>query len=492
LSEHLGLGQWEIRKRDGSYHGMENLQGSVSPKLFGTAGIRGSFREKVTEKLVLDLARAMSTMFANEGQVIAGSDYRTTSAELKASLLGGLLGGGIETLDAGYLATPALAFGVRNEGAEAGIMITASHNPPEDNGMKCYTHEGREYAPEEEQILEQLISQRQFTTVAWNKMGKAASAYHITNAYFERLLDAVGPFRRRLRVVVDCANGTTYNLTPLILSQMGCEVITLNAQPDGRFPGRPAEPNPTNLAATCQFVRHVKADLGIAHDGDGDRLAVIDEKGTYVNNDTVLAFFARLLLKENGPGRIVTTVDTSSRINEVVSASGGTIERTRLGKTHVLLNQENRETIRLCCEPWKIIDPAWGFWGDAVYASCRVAQVLDKSKGSASTLFRGIADYPQQRFFFPCRDELKDAVMGRISQALQAERPVREVSTLDGVRVDFNDNSWVLVRKSGTEPKIRVYCEGRSPERLRQLVSRTSTLVKRSIRATRRSRPRSA
>ena len=119
------------------------------PKLFGTSGIRGNVRNRVTEKFVLDLARAMSTMLANEGQVVVGSDYRTTSPELKATLLGGLLGGGIDVVDAGILPTPVLAFGTRAVAANAGIMVTASHNPPEDNGVKCYSHEGREYIPEE-------------------------------------------------------------------------------------------------------------------------------------------------------------------------------------------------------------------------------------------------------------------------------------------------------------------------------------------------------
>ena len=458
------------------------MRGPESPKLFGTAGIRGSVRDKVTERFALDLARAMSAMLANSGRVVLGSDYRTTSAELRATLLGGLMGGGIDALDAGFVPTPVLAFGVRHMEAEAGIMVTASHNPPEDNGMKCYTHEGREYVPEEEQIIEHLVSKAQFTTVDWNQMGALAKASDITNAYFERVLDQLEPFRRRLKVVVDCANGTVYNLTPLLLSQIGCDVISLNAHPDGRFPGRPAEPNPTNLVTTCQFVRSVKADLGLAHDGDGDRLAVIDEKGRYINNDTLLAFFARLLLTENGPGRIITTVDTSSRIDRIVDSYGGTVERTRLGKTHALLNRDDRASIRLCCEPWKIIDPVWGFWGDAIYAASRVAQALDGSKGGASSLFRGIPDYPQERLFFPCSDEAKDIAMKEVSQAMTNEKNIRDISMLDGVRVDFTDNSWVLVRKSGTEPKIRVYCEGRSTERLRQLVSKSSSLVKKAIR----------
>ncbi len=386
-------------------------------------------------------------------------------------------------LDADLVPTPVLAFGVKTLKVQAGIMITASHNPPQDNGMKCYTHEGREYVPDEEEILEQLIYERNFRDVPWDQVGTLAKASGITDAYVDHLLELMEPFRRRLRVVVDCANGTTYNLTPLILSRMGCEVISLNAHPDGRFPGRPAEPNPENLAKTCELVRTVKADLGIAHDGDGDRLAVIDEKGRYINNDSLLAFFARLLLKQQGPGRIVTTVDTSSRIDEIVRSSGGTIERTRLGKTHVELTGDTRANIRLCCEPWKIIDPAWGFWGDAVYSACRVAQALDQSKGPTSSLFHEIRNYPQERFHFPCPDRSKDAAMEKISQALEKWKGIKDVNKLDGIRVNFNDNSWILIRKSGTEPKIRAYCEGRSTKRLRQLVSKSSIIVRKAIRA---------
>jgi len=292
--------------------------------------------------------------------------------------------------------------------------------------------------------------------------------------------------------VVDCANGTTYNLTPLILSKLGCEVISLNAHPDGRFPGRPAEPSPENLVTVCNFVRSLKADLGIAHDGDGDRLAVIDEKGRYVNNDTILAFFARLMLAENGPGRVITSVDTSSRIYVVARSSGGKVERTKLGKTHALLDEENRKSIRLCCEPWKIIDPTWGFWGDAIYAACRLIQSLDQTKGPVSSLFRGIPENPQKRFFFRCPDESKDVVMAKVTQELTTQKDVSEVWTFDGVRVNFRDESWILVRKSGTEGKIRVYCEGRSPERLKQLVSKSSTLVTNAIKGAHKSRVKPA
>jgi len=458
------------------------------PKLFGTSGIRGNVQNRVTEKFALDLARAMSTMLANEGQVVVGSDFRTTSAELRVTVVGGLLGGGIDVLDAGSLPTPVMAFGVKTLGANAGMMITASHNPPEDNGVKCYSHEGREYLPEEEQILEHLISQRAFTDVSWDQMGTPIATPDLIEMYSQRVLDRLGSLRRKLKVVVDCANGTTYNLTPLILSKLGCEVVSLNAHPDGRFPGRPAEPTPKHLARTCHIVKNLKADLGIAHDGDGDRLAVIDEKGKYVNNDTVLAFFARLLLAEKGPGRIITSVDTSSRIYRVARSSGGTVERTRLGKTHAMLDEENRAGIRLCCEPWKIIDPAWGFWGDAIYAACRLVQALDETKGALSRLFHGIPENPQERFFFRCPDELKDIVMTKVTQALTAWKGVGEVWTFDGVRANFSDDSWVLVRKSGTEGKIRIYCEGPSPKRLKQLISESSRIVRNAIRNAQRSR----
>jgi phosphomannomutase len=196
------------------------------------------------------------------------------------------------------------------------------------------------------------------------------------------------------------------------------------------------------------------------------------------------------LLAENGPGRIITSVDTSSRIYVVARSSGGKVERTRLGKTHAVLDEENRKSIRLCCEPWKIIDPTWGFWGDAVYAACRLVQSLGQTKGPVSSLFRGIPENPQKRFFFRCPDESKDIVMAKVSQELTRQKDVNEVWTFDGVRANFHDESWILVRKSGTEGKIRIYCEGRTPRRLKQLISKSSSLVTSAIKSAHKSNVR--
>ena len=160
---------------------------------------------------------------------------------------------------------------------------------------------------------------------------------------------------------------------------------------------------------------------------------------------------------------------------------GGTLERTRLGKTHVILKEKPNAKIVLCCEPWKIIDTHWGYWGDPIYATAQLVKLLDKSKGSTAELFKEIPDYPQERIYQPCPDSLKQPTMELIQEELSEEKGVASIWTYDGVRVNYEDNSWVLIRPSGTEPKIRIYCEGATTKRLSQLTKRSASLVKTAI-----------
>ncbi len=451
-------------------------------KLFGTSGIRGDARTKVTEAFALKLGSALASQIGGSGSVCVGCDHRTTSDALKRALAGGLALAGVDVFDLGYAPTPVLAFATREFRARAGVSVTGSHNPPKDNGVKCYTGEGMEYTPTEEEALENLVLGRPPPLAPWNQLGRQQQAGHLDESYKEAVLRDIGGFDRRLKVVVDCANGTACNFTPNLLSTLGCEVTTVNSHPDGHFPGRHPEPNPESLAETAKLVHASGADIGVAHDGDADRLSVIDENGNYVTNDTVLAFFARQLLREHGPGLIVTSIDTSRRIDAVVEPLEGRVERTSLGKTHVAL-RESRSSLRLCCEPWKIIDPAWGYWGDAIHAALVLAKELAKLSGKATALFEGIPNYPQKRLQISCPEDLKTSGMKVIEARLEKETDVSEVWTKDGIRVNYTDGSWILIRKSGTEPKIRIYCEATTEAKLNSLVERGRGLVQDAIRA---------
>jgi len=448
-------------------------------QFFGTSGIRGSL-QTITPQLFMNLGLSLATFLGNEGEVVVASDARTSSEALKNALSSSLMSGGCAVADLGLVPLPAFAYTTRERKSKAGVIVTGSHNPPQDNGLKCYDERGMEYTPREEEVLEGLIFNEKYTPVDWKKVGNRSNVANADEEYVEAILRQVPKVERGIKVLVDCANGTASNVTPVVLSKLGCKVFTINSSIDGTFPGRLPEPSPENLRNTCRLVREIGAGIGIAHDGDADRLTVIDERGRYITNDSVLALFAKLLLERHGGGHIVTSIDTSFRIDQVVEKAGGTLERTRLGKTHVILKEKPNAKIVLCCEPWKIIDTHWGYWGDAIYATAELVKLLD-AKGSTSELFKEIPNYPQQRIYHPCPDSLKQPTIALIRQELSEEKGVASIWTYDGIRVNYEDNSWVLIRPSGTEPKIRIYCEGATTKRLSQLTKRSTSLVKTTI-----------
>jgi len=449
-------------------------------QLFGTSGIRGSLN-KITPQLLMNLGLSLATFLGNEGEIVVASDARTSSEALKNALSSGLMSGGCAVADLGLVPLPAFAYTTRQRKSKAGVIVTGSHNPPQDNGLKCYDGRGMEYTPREEEVLEDFLFNEKYKAVDWKKVGNRSFVTNTDEEYIEAILRQVPKVEREIKVLVDCANGTASNVTPIVLSKLGCKVFTINSSIDGTFPGRLPEPSPENLRDTCRLVREIRADIGIAHDGDADRLTVIDGRGRYITNDSVLALFAKLLLERHGGGQIVASIDTSFRIDQVVEKVGGTLERTRLGKTHVILKEKPNAKIILCCEPWKIIDTHWGYWGDPIYATAQLVKLLDKSKGSTAELFKDIPDYPQERIYQPCPDSLKQPTMDLIQEELSEEKGVASMWTYDGVRVNYEDNSWVLIRPSGTEPKIRIYCEGATTKRLSQLTKRSTSLVKTTI-----------
>jgi len=450
------------------------------PKLFGTSGIRGDL-DLVSPELAVNLGLAVATSLNSHGDVAVAYDARTSSPYLRYATSSGLMAGGCKAIQFGMIPTPVLGFGTRENKLNAGIMITGSHNPPTDNGLKCYNSEGREYTGEEEENLEEIIFNNSYRPVAWNKVGSSIPRQEVLDDYVRAVLFDIKPVAKSLHVVVDCGNGVGSNVTPRLLSRLGCRVTAINANIDGAFPSRPPEPTPETLSDTSRLVSEMGADLGIAHDSDADRLSVLDEEGRYVTNDRLLALFAKILLKQHGPGRIVTSVDTSPRIDEVAERYGGRVERTKLGKTHEALTTSREKPI-LCCEPWKIIDVHWGYWGDAVYAACKLVAQLSDSEQSLSKLLEDIPDYPQSRLAFPCPRQVKDKAMHTIKAKLAAEKDAMDVWTYDGIRVNYEDGSYALLRPSGTEPKIRVYCEAKSEKELKKLVQKYTALVQIAVR----------
>ena len=437
--------------------------------LFGTAGIRGPVRTEITPSLSLAVGRAVGQ---DEGPFVLGRDGRETGPALVAALEAGIESAGGDVYRVGQVPTPALAYASRGR---RGVMVTASHNPPTDNGIKVF-EDGVEYDRDAERTIERRVEADQ-SPADWHQWGKTSRLdlledYRDAVAGYAREVSGLDTPLADLRIVVDCGNGMGAVATPQVLRDLGAEVVTLHANVDGHFPGRESKPTPESLTDLRAFLAEHPADLGIAHDGDADRIVIVAPDGEVVHEDTVLAWLAERYTRESGAEDpvVVTTPNASGRIDERVEAAGGRVLRVRLGALHEGIagarDSGGADTaVVFAAEPWKHVHLDFGGWIDGV-ASAAVLARLVTDAGGLSPLCAPVTERPYRKENVECPDDRKPAVMAELEDALLREFPDGEVDTRFGVRIDLPDGSWVLVRPSGTEPYIRIYAESEAVDDL--------------------------
>jgi phosphoglucosamine mutase len=413
-------------------------------RLFGSSGIRAVF-----DKDLLTLAfRVGLAVGRHHGNVVVGRDTRTSSDAMKHAVISGLLAAGAQCRDAGITPTPTLAYITRE--FDAGVMITASHNPPEYNGLKLLNPDGSSFGTIQQAQIEEALSTKSFETAYWKKI-KHSSAYE--GAVARHIEGIISNFKNNLKVkvVVDAGGGAASEVTPLLLEKLGCEVVTLNCHPSGFF-ARGIEPSEVNLSDLCRLVMESGADVGIAHDGDADRMMAVDDRGRFISGDRLLAILARAV----GAKEVVTTLDASMTIETM----GFRVRRTRIGDTWV--SEELRKGGDFGGETsgaW--IFPVISLCPDGIYAAAQIAAIASQHK--LSELVDAIPVYPLRRGSVG-----SDGVtISRLESNLKALNPV-SVSNTDGLKLDFVDG-WLLVRPSGTEPKIRLTAEAKTEVRAQQL-----------------------
>lgn len=432
----------------------------MANKLFGTSGIRGSIIDKATPELALNLGRALGTFLDGKGTVGVGIDARTSNDMLRNGFISGLLSTGVDVVDMGITPMPAVAYYSQVKGIDASVIITASHNPPTDNGFKFFNN-GREFIREEEIALETTIAEKKYHVAAWDEIGSIRYE-NIREQYLEHVktfLSKRGSNSNGTKVLVDLANGAATEYTPHLLLEMGYSVTTMNSHQDGHFPGRPAEPSPRNLEDTMKMAADSDFAVTACHDGDGDRLAVIDEQGEFIDQNRVIALFARDEVKRNGGGIVVVSIDTSSVIDELVTAEGGTVTRMPLGSLQEFLASDKGKDVVFASEPWKPIFTKMGCWMDGIVGAARLSQMVDEiGEGSCTKLMESIPKYPILRDFVPCPDKIKPDFIPKVKEVLVPKiSGISQVLEVDGIRIECTDGSYVLIRVSGTEPKARVY-----------------------------------
>ena len=432
----------------------------VAKKMFGTSGIRGLIGSEVTCELALNVGKSLAYYLGNEGTVVIGYDTRTTNKMLDQAICAGLLESGVDVVKIGMVPTPLVGYATEKLNADAGIMLTASHNPSPYNGIKLWNKNGMAYTSAQEAEIEKIYGEKSYISVSWDKIGKLSVNEQIKGQYVNDLVSMVD-IKEGFKVVLDCASGAGSEISPLVFRKAGCEVTTLNSQPDGFFPGRNPEPNAENLGNLMKTVVAIGADLGIAHDGDADRMITVDEKGNISPFDSLLA-----LISKEFDGDVVTTVDAGLCMDESVN---GEVFRTPVGDVNVaeVIIEKDAAFGGEPSGTW--LHPDFCMCPDGILSGLRMAELVSK-KGKLSELLAEIPSYPNIREKITCSKEAKVKVMENMEELLKsAFDDIRDVNSIDGVRLTFEDDSWVLVRPSGTEDYIRITLESRDAKRAEEI-----------------------
>lgn len=450
--------------------------------LFGTFGIRGVVGEKVTPDLAYKLGLALATHLGGEGKVAVGYDPRTSSVMLEHAIVGGITSGGCDAVRLGMVPTPVLSFGTRHFSCDAGIMITASHNPPEYNGIKFWDEEGAGFVRELEDEIERLVEEGG-ELADWDEVGDSKEV-DATSPYRRAINDRISQFDGELKVVVDCANGAGSNLAPQVLRDLGCKVISMNSQPDGHFPGRLPEPTAEHITELTETVASTDADMGIAHDGDADRTIIVDENGEVLSGDRVFALAAINYLRERESPRIITTVATSSVLDDAAGRLGGEVVRTKVGEPELIREFRENGGDLAGEENGGAIFPDWLLCRDGIMTAVQFIGHVARSGKTVSELNETLPEYQQLKKKTGCPDDLKQKVLDDLAQKLSDYNPDRT----EGLRIVLDDG-WFILRPSGTEPIFRCFSESESEERAEELAGEGMEALEESIESVKQENP---
>ena len=430
---------------------------NVRPRLFGTNGVRGVYGQELTHDLVIDLCYALGTYFS-KGPIVVGYDGRNSHAVLSRLVRSTLNSAGLDTVNAGLIPTPCLQYAAKRLGYNGGVMITASHNPPEYNGIKPTASDGVEIPREDELKVEDIYYSKRFAQIAGT--GHDSIDHNIVSKYIEAvlaLIDVDGIRRRKFTVVMDTGNGAQAVVAPLVAKKLGCKVIVINGQIDGDFPSRGSEPTPDNLELLSETVKTARADFGVAYDGDGDRSIFCDNTGAIYMGDKTGALLVKHLLSQKHKGSpVVCPINTSMILSVIAKQAGSEVIYTKVGSVEV-----SREMVKRSC-PLGLEENGGFMYGplnevrDGVMAT---ALVLDMMAASDMSLSQHIAQLPQTfqyktKFMCPSRE-----IVDRIIKICLEHGSPRKVETLDGAKIWIDEDTWLMLRPSGTEPLIRMYAE---------------------------------
>jgi phosphoglucosamine mutase len=450
----------------------------VKPKLFGSSGIRGLTNKDITTTLSQRVGAAIATMNRG-GQVVVGIDTRNSGPMLEMALTSGINACGADALQVGLVPTPVTAWMIRETGSDAGIEITASHNPPQYNGLKIFNREGMSLTIEEQLATEKVLEEEAYEWSQWNAVGSTEEVEAI-EPYIEMLVDNIN-IEKETIVAADCFCGATSTLAPMAFGEFNLKSNIINAVPDGTFPAGNPEPSRENLMRLGRYMKSIGCEVGFGFDGDGDRMMPVGADGSMVNPDRMLAAYAGYVVERNGRGAVVTHVGASMNVDDMVKEAGGQVIRTPVGDAFITEAMARHGAV-FGGEPvgaW--VFPEHHMCPAGVLGALKVLEALEETGKSMEEFISAAPMYPLDRVKLGCGNEQKPMAMRLISQRYQdAYRNVETISTVDGVRLEM-ENGWALIRPSGTEPLIRITVEGRTHEDVEDIMDRGKLLVKKVL-----------
>jgi len=450
--------------------------------LFGTNGVRGKL-DLLTPSLAFDLSASFASWCKGQ-EIVLSRDMRLTSPMLHSAACAGILSAGKDVLDIGLASSPVSEFTLARQNAAGLIIITASHNAPEWNALKFVDEKGVAVSRERGALIEQTALAGTYSVADWQSVGKAKQFTGAAGAHAKEVLSSVKAAKikkRKLKIALDFGNGTS-SLSRDVFSALGCEVIALNEKIDGNFPGRPSEPSEANVSGLLKTVKSEGCDLGVAWDGDSDRVVFVDEKGNWIVGDKGFAISAVQACREQKRQKeklIVTTVATSRCVEEACAANGAKTIYTAVGAPYLSEKMASlgKSAVSGGEEVGGIIWPRFCLAKDGIFAAAKICEMACDEK--LSVLVEELPAYFNSKTKIEAKGAQSKAA-GLNAAKAHAKGSGARLTLVDGVRCDFDDG-WVIARASGTEDYMRVFAEGKTKKRADELMKEYEEIVSAAI-----------
>jgi len=440
--------------------------------MFRAYDIRGIYGKDMTTEIAEKVGRGFGTFLGTGKKLAVGKDVRLGSEQLKNAVVKGLISTGCQVIDLGIVTTPILYFGIAHKNKDGGVMVTASHNPPEWNGLKLCREKGviiGQGSGMEE--VKDIIANRKFTQVA--REGKIETYEGMVDEYARFVLGKIR-IEKKLKVVLDTGNSVPGIVAPMLFKRMGCRVEVLNEKLDGTFPSRSPEPNEESLQQLISTVKKTKADFGVGYDGDGDRAVFVDDKGRILTGDFASIIFAQAFITKR-KRKVVYDVSCSSAVEEAIKAKGGVPVVERVGRPFMMDRVLREKAVFGGERSGHFYFPDIYGLDDGTFASLKMAEILSRSDTQFSQMIDCIPKYYSSTVNMPFSDQHKFKVIKRLKAKF--EQKGFRILDIDGVKAQ-NDKGWVLLRPSNTEPLIRIFAEGKTQRKLAQLLELAKKMLK--------------